>query len=347
MAAYVAEPIDIDDLQTLFENSWDAKTNSEIPVPIFATSDIARLEPAIDLTDGQAYVNIHMEDFAEDQTGYAYEYVKQRIPIVLTIWTRRPIAVAGGINRQYLHDVKGELRRILFANKHSLSNWQLMRYASFREEYEESGSLRFKGTLRFMLENDGIALPSERVAFDDFDRSNAATLGANWAADVGTWGIASNLANLQSATVNAIARYTGVTTKANNRLVVDLVTAASMDAGLMFRRSANDTFWRLVLVESAGVHYVRLIQRSGGTDTQVAEQRMTSTAELEWTDGNTIQLSVDLYNSGIVCAMNGCLVFTRSDSFLVSSTGHGLYSNTDQTVRFNNFEIAESGGAGT
>ncbi len=347
MAVYVAEAVDIDDLETLFTSNWDSRTGGEIPVPTFATSDIARFEPAIDLTDGQAYVNIHMEDVVEEQSGYAYEYVKQRAPVVLTVWTRRPIAVAGGTGRQYLHDVKQELRRILYANKHSLANWQLIRYQGFNEDYDESGVERFKGTMRATLENDGVALPSERVDFDDFDRANAAVLGSDWTADVGTWGIAGNLANLQSATANAIARFTGATTKANHRLVVDVVTASGMEAGLMFRRSANDTFWRFILVESGGVHFIRLIERSSGVDTVVGEQIATGTSGFAWTDGDTRELAVELYNSGIWCAVNGCAVFIRGDTFQQSSTGHGLFSDADQSVRFNNFEIGETGGSGT
>ena len=349
MAVYSAASIGIDDLQSLFEDNWDTKTNGEVPVPTFTTSDLVRNEPPLDLTNGKAFVNIHMEELTDEQDGYAYEAVKQRAPVVLTVWAERPATTTGGgTNRQYLHDVKDELRRIVFANQHSLSNWQVMKYGGFKEDYDESGSLRFKGTMRLQLENDGVSVPSERVAFDDFDRANGASLGADWTADVGTWGIASNLANLQSATANAIARYTGSTTKAQNRLVVDLVTVTSMDAGIMFRRSANDTFWRLVLVESGGVHYVRLIKRDGGSDTQVAEQRMTSTTDLEWVDGDTVELAVDLYGGGgMVCTVDGCGVFSRSDTFLESNTGHGMYSNSDQAVRFNNFEIAESGGSGT
>ncbi|KKK96880.1 hypothetical protein LCGC14_2658350, partial [marine sediment metagenome] len=335
MAVYVAEAVDIDDLETLLTDNWDSRTGGEIPVPVFATSDVALFEPALDLTDGRANVNIHMEEFTEEQEGYAYEHVKQRAPVILTIWTRRPIAVAGGTDRQYLHDVKQELRRIVYANKHSLANWQVMKYGGFREDYDESGSVRFKGTMRLQLENDGVKVASERVAFDDFDRANGASLGGDWTADVGTWGIDTNQADLQSATADAIARYTGSTTKAQNRLVVDLITAAGMDAGLMFRRSANTTFWRFVLVESGGVHYARLIANDGGTDTQVAEQRMTSTVALDWTDGDTVELAVDLYaGGGMVCSVDGCPVFSRSDSFLASATGHGLYSNSDQTTRF-------------
>ena len=348
MAVYGAEAIDIDDLETLLTDNWDSKTGGEIPVPTFATSDVARFEPAIDLTDGQAYINIHMEELTEEQDGYAYEHVKQRAPVLLTIWTRRPIAVVGGVDRQYLHDVKQELRRIVYANKHSLVNWQVMKYAGFREDYEESGVGRFKGTMRLQLENDGICVASERIAFDDFNRANAATLGANWTADVGTWGIETNLANLQSATANAIARYTGSTTKAQNRLVVDLVTVTGMDAGLMFRRTANDTFWRMVLIETGGVRYVRLIARDGGSDTQVAEQRFSSTTPVNWADGDTVELAVDLYaGGGMVCTVNGCPMFSRVDSFNESATGHGLYSNNDLLARFNNFELAESGGSGT
>ncbi len=340
--AYVAEPIDIDDLETLFTANWDQRTNGEIPLPVFATSDIVRFDPST-IVNGAA-VNISYGEVMEFQDGMTYQHVRRRVPITIDIWTRRESTnTGGGINRQFLHDMKAELRRIIYANKHSLTNWQVMRYGGFHEIFEDSVAGRFHGQITLELEAEGQVTATELVDEDDFDRSSGA-IGANWGNLTGTWEVVSaTLAALQSATANAHMTFANTALKANVRLEVQVTTAASMDAGVLFRWQNASNYWVVRLEESGGVHYVRLYTNTATTFVQVAERRLSSTT-FDWADGDVVELSVDLKNNLIAVAINGGTVIFREDTYLVAETDHGLYSDSDQNTRFNNFRVFESGG---
>lgn len=344
MAVYSAEPIDINDLQTLFENNWDVKSGSEIPQPEFTTSDVAREDPSLQwaATPRRAFVNIYIQEVTDQQDGYAYDHVRIRATVMMDIWSRRESSAAGGTGRQYLHDVKQELRRIIYANKHSLANWQIMKYGGFEEKYEDSGSVSFHGQVRLTLENDGVLTNGRELVDEDlFNRSNAA-LGGEWTLDNGTWEVVSNTAALQSATANAIARFTATTFKKNHKVQVDITTAAAMDAGIVFRHSASTSYWLIRLITTGGVNYLRLIDQSSG-ETQVAEVREPSGG---WTDGDVVEIGVDLYNDCFSILFNGLSVLQLENSTHGTSITYGLYSNSDQNTRFDNFHVFESGGSG-
>jgi hypothetical protein len=341
----LAEPIDIDDLQTLFEDNWDLRSGSEIPQPEFTTSDVAREDPSLQwaATPRRAFVNIYLQEVVDMQDGYAYDHVRIRATVMMDIWTRREVAATGATGRQYLHDVKQELRRIIYANKHSMTNWQIMKYGGFEEKYEDSGSVRFHGQMRLTLENDGIATNGKELVDEDlFNRADAA-IGAEWTADTGTWEVVGNQAALQSATADAIARFTVSTWKKNHRIQVDLITVASMDAGIIFRHSASTDYWLAKLVNSGGVDYLRLIDNTGGTPVQRAEIREPNGG---WTNGDRVELAVDLYNDCFNIAYNGMMVLAIESGSHGTDVGYGLYSNDDQDTRFDNFHIFESGGSG-
>ncbi len=348
MAVYVAEPIDIADLQTLFEANWDTKSGGEIPKPKFTTVDAPRQDPSLQWgPDGiRCFVDIHYSEVTDQQDGHAYAYAKVRVMVTLEIWTRREVASAGGINRQHLHDVKQELRRIIYSNKHSLANWQIMKYMGFEEVFEESISVRFRGRIRVSLESDGIRLPTELVDEDLFNRADAA-IGAEWTVDSGTWEVVSNKAALQSATADAIMRFTPAGAfRPNHRVSVDITTSLAMDAGLIFRYQDASNFWRIQLIDVAGVHFIRLSQTVAAADVQVAEQRGSATSYFNWADGAVVQVDIDLYNDGLNVLFNGLSVFCRIDTFLQTATLYGLFANSDQLTRFDNFHIFESGGDG-
>ncbi len=340
--AYVAEPVDIDDFETLLSDNWDTRSGGEIPLPTFAQTDISRFDPS---TVTPAKVNIMQEVLIEDQVGYPAQHTKRRLPIVLDFWTYRVTASAGATGRQFMYDVKQELRRIIFANKHSLINWEFIRYKGFKEVHEDSNALRFHGQITLELEDDGVPVPTEEIVSDDFNSANGASLGGNWTAVAGTWGIDTNQADLQSATANAHARYTGSTLKSNLRLEVQIITATDMDAGLVFRWQDSSNYWVARLVEASSVQYVRLFQVVATTFTLMEEFRTSSTS-LDWTAGDQVELSVDLQNTLMTISVKGCAILRREDSYLESETDHGLYSNSDQNSRFDNFVIFEAGGSG-
>ncbi len=340
--AYVAEPVDLNDLQTLFTDNWDTRSGGEIPLPTFAQTDISRFDPS---TATDAKVNIMQGELLEEQVGYAAQHVRRRLPVTLDFWTYRVTTSAGATGRQFMHDIKQELRRIIFANKHSLTSWEFIRYKGFKEIYEDSTALRFHGQITLELEEDGVPVPTEEIVSDDFNRANGASLGGNWTADVGTWGIDTNQADLQSATANAHARYTGSTLKSNLRLEIQIITATNMDAGLIFRWQDTSNYWVARLVETGGVQFVRAYQVVAASFTLVDEFRTSSTS-LDWTAGDQVELSVDLQNTLMTISVKGCAIFRREDSYLEDETDHGLYSNSDQVSRFDDFVIYESGGSG-
>ena len=340
--AYTKEPVDIDDLETLFTNNWDSRTNSEIPVPTFITSDQTRHDPS---DSNEGVVNIKIGELVEDQVGYAAQHTKRKLPVTLDIWTYRPTASVGATGRQHMYNVKQELRRIIYANKHSLTNWEFIRYKGFTEVYEDSAALRFHGRMELILEEDGVPVPTEEIVSDEFTRANASSLGGNWTAVAGTWGIDTNQADLQSATANAHARYTGTTLKANLKLQVQLITATSMDAGLIFRWQDSSNYWVARVMDDSGVRYIRLFQNVAATLTRMMEFRASGTS-LNWTDGDTVELSVDLKNDLIEIAVKGCSILLREDTYLASETDHGIYSDSDQNTRFDDFFVFESGGSG-
>ena len=348
MAVYVAEPIDIADLQTLFEANWDTKSGGEIPQPEFTTVDAPREDPSLQWGPNtrRAFVDIHYSEVTDQQDGHAYEYAKIRVMVTLEIWTRREVASVGGINRQYLHDVKQELRRIIYANKHSLANWQIMKYMGFEEVFEESISVRFRGRIRVSLESDGIRLPTELVDEDLFNRADAA-IGAEWTIDSGTWEVVSNKAALQSATADAIMRFTPTAPfKASQRVAVDVTTSVDMDAGMIFRYQDASNFWRIQLLETGGVRFIRLIATVATVDVQMAEQRADALSYVNWAAGAVVEIGVDLYNDGMSIQFNGLTVFNRVDTFLQTAILYGLFANSDQLTRFDNFHVFESGGDG-
>jgi hypothetical protein len=344
-AAYVQEPIAISELKTLIDNNFDVKTSTAIPAPTVNVTDIVRFEPPMVFT-GTSYCNIHMENIRENQAGHAYQHVNQYADIVLDIWTQRSTATAGGIDRQYMHDVKQEIRRIVYQNKHALTNWQILKYMEFRELYEDSTAHRFHGQIRLRVENEGVAIESEVIATDDFDRANAATLGANWSEDAGTWGIASNLADLQSATANAHAHYTGTAFTKNHKVLVDVVTAASMEAGIIFRWSDTSNYLSVRLMDVAGTKYLRLFKTVAGSETQIAEILARSTGFVNWTDGDTVEIGVDLYNDLMGVHYNGRNVIAVTETFNNTAIHYGLFSDSDTASRFDNFKVLSSGGAG-
>ena len=349
MTVYVQEPIDIDDVKTLLEDNWDSRNNTEIPQPTFYISDRPRTEGILD--SEVAYVNLQAQPIEETQSALPYQHANQRLSIVADIWTRRVTATNGGTGRQYLHDIKQEMRRILYANKHSLTNWHLIRYQSFEDVYEDSiggtsGAGRFHGRMRFTLENDSIATATELVAEDLFTRSDGA-IGADWTDVAGTWEVVSNQAALQSATANAHTRFvrSGITLKAQHRLQVDLVTAASMEAGLLFRWSDSSNYWTARLLESGGTRSVRLVRTTAGVDLVVGDVVARSGGAPNWANGDTVELAVGFIGTQICVRVDGLDTIRVTDASFQSETDHGLFSDSDQTTRFDNFGVFEFGGS--
>lgn len=345
MAVYVVAEVTVDEIETLLSDNWDEKTNTEVPKPLFATSDVVRFDPSNRLVF-PAHVNIMQEELTEEQVGHPYQHVRKRLPIVIDIMTLREVATNGATGRQYLYDVKDEIRRILYANMHSLvPSWEMIRYVGFKDIYEESIG-QFHGQVRFVLEADGVSIPGELVDSDDFNRS-AGAIGSDWNSVVGTWEVATGgiRAVLASATANAHVRWVGKTLKASHTLRVQVITSANMDAGILFRWQDSSNYWVARLEEESSVRYLRTYTNTGGSLVRVMETRMSSTS-LNWSSGDQVELGVAFVNSWMEISVNGCAVQRRLDSYLQNETDHGLYSNSDQNTQFDDWLIFEAGGSG-
>ncbi len=340
---YIAEAIDLVDLASLFTTNWDQKSGTEIPVPEFAQSDRARFDPSTNTTF-PGRVNIKLGDLVETQVGQAYEHTLRRLPVTLDLWSMRRTASAGGTGRQYLYDMKQEIRRILYANKHSLTNWQIIRFERWHEVYADSAQGRFHIEMSFSLEDDGVALPSELIDEDVFTRADA-DLGAEWTDVAGDWEVVSNKAALQDATANAHSRFVGTTPlPASLRLQVTVTTATDMEAGILFRWQDSTNYWTARLVEESSVQYVRLIVTVAGSETLIGQIRGADCPG--WTAGGDVELAVDTNGDLIQVQVDGLETIRVRDATLQNETDHGLFSDNDQNTRFDCFRVHQSGGTG-
>lgn len=353
MAAYVAEAIHINDLETLFTCFWDAKSCCEIPEPLFATSDINFFDPSEQWgpTAYRAFVNITMGDMEELQCGYAAEAVKQTLPITFDIWTLREGCVegcvSGGTGRQYMHDVKQEMRRIAFVHKHSLTNWQRIIYNGFKEVYCDSIARRFHGQMTWTLCNAGVNTDTEEFDNDLFNRSNGA-IGSEWCCITGTWCVISNEARLSTCTVDAISNFIGAgcTWPTSVRVNVDITTVACIDAGIVFRYQNACNYWKATLEEATCIRRVRLSNIASGTEILIGCVREYCCGSPGWTAGQVRMLEVELYRCSILISVNGLTAIHANSIVGQTQRVYGLYSNSCTSVRFDCFRLNASGGSG-
>ena len=350
MAAYVAEAITINEVECLVQTFWDAKNCCEIPLPLLATTDIVRFDPSEQWgsTAFRAFINVQLKEQVEQQSGYAAEASNQQLPVIFDIYTFREGTVCGGTGRQYMHDLKQELRRIAWANKHSLANWQRIIYEGFEEVYEDSNTQRFHGRMRWTLCNAGINAPTEEIDNDLFNRANG-VIGSEWTNVTGTWCVISNTARLSTCTVNAVSRFIGggCTWSTSVRVTADITTVACVDAGIAFRWTDACNYWKATLEQSASVEYVRLSHITAGTETQFGEVRDgTGITGPTWTTGDVKMLEVEIYQNNILVNLDGQTVIQLVSTLDYTATNYGLFSNSCTCVRFDCFRLNYAGGSG-
>ena len=351
MAVYVAEPVTINEVECLVQTFWDSKNCCEIPIPLFATTDIVRFDPSEQwgCTAYRGFVNVQLGEQKEVQSGYAAEAVDQTLPITFDIYTLREGTVCGGIGRQYMHDIKQEIRRIAWANKHSLTNWQRIIYNGFEEMYEDSNTQRFHGRMNWTLCNAGINTPTEEIDNDLFTRSNAA-IGVEWTDVAGTWCVVSNKARLSTCTANAVTRFIGScceTWSTSVRVTVDVTTVCCIDAGIAFRWTDACNYWKATLERASCVNYVRLSHITSGSETQFGEVRQgTGITEPSWTTGDVKMLEVEIYQNNILVNLDGQTAIQLTSTLDATATNYGLFSNSCTSVRFDCFRLNYAGGSG-
>jgi hypothetical protein len=170
---------------------------------------------------------------------------------------------------------------------------------------------------------------------DTFDRADSAVSinspsdgGANWVADAGTWGISSNRAYNPSAANPGVCRLSDGGTVGS--VQVNFPVAPADRQGIFLRATDGTNY--MVMWARPGVSQVLLRKYVAGTPTTVVS--VTSTG---WVANDVMKLEV---TSGNVFRMykNGAQIGTDyTEAFNTSSTGVGLWSQSDSTGRFDSF----------
>jgi len=174
------------------------------------------------------------------------------------------------------------------------------------------------------------------VVSDTFDRADSTTTlgsadtGQAWTANVGTWGIASNLGYVAAGAGQNVASLES--SNADCDVTVTESTAASA-TGLVFRLS-NGTNHLLTNSQSNGQHLYKNV--NGYTD-------LATGGTVELANGDT--LKAVLSGSSVIIQLNGTQIISVTETTFQTNTKHGLRSNGATAVRFNNFKVEIAGGS--
>jgi hypothetical protein len=182
------------------------------------------------------------------------------------------------------------------------------------------------------------------MATDDFNRSNADTLGSPWlVTTAGDYGIRSN----QAAPLNGTGRvncWRRDVTSGNANVKVTLKTTGAGNARVIFRANAAGTSYMEAVFAAAGA-YTLINQYSGGTETQVGDFYFPGTAfqaddilEVNC-DGSDLQLWRT--RSGTRTRVNAA----TTSSFNSTEYGYGFGVVNDTNARFDDFEVTAIGGS--
>jgi hypothetical protein len=101
----------------------------------------------IDATRGD-FIIIRLAPVGETEKPLGnYSYRNQTVPVVAEIRTKE--------NNQRLHDLKYELRRVCYVQKHGVEGFQLVSYLGFTDESDRTQNF-WRGTCRLELSRVGI-----------------------------------------------------------------------------------------------------------------------------------------------------------------------------------------------
>ena len=138
--SYSAEPLVTSLFKDLIDNNWNS-SNCTQPTVVLANQS---LRYNLDAGD---YIIIRMISPGEAETlkGPYSWYKKQMIALQAEFHS--------ATSRQRLYDLEKEFCRICYANIHSFSDYQKLRYQSF-VDHQEQGMNIFKGTARIQVEGN-------------------------------------------------------------------------------------------------------------------------------------------------------------------------------------------------
>jgi hypothetical protein len=173
------------------------------------------------------------------------------------------------------------------------------------------------------------------LATDNFDRSNGASLGANWTASGGGWSIASNLAVPTSTASDATAFYNAVTWPNNQYSQAKLSGIGGnvndgTGPGLCVRKNS-----------STAARY-RFVAHHAATQNTELSVFNTSYALVwnrtqAWTNADTLYLEIQ--GTTLIAKVNGAAIGTSTTNSAISSGNAGVdYSSTLNTPSDNDWE---------
>lgn len=175
---------------------------------------------------------------------------------------------------------------------------------------------------------DNVGTPCTFVS-DDFNRANNTDVGANWTETAGDWEIDSNEAEISSA--NALLVSTGTNADGGTSKIQVLVKASSITTLARVIVAYTDTnnylFAELLFLGSSST--LRLLQRSGGTNTELA--RFGGTLGTISLSTATQYLVTVCYNGSTLSAVIGAATYCLSAS-VTGFTGDKVALGTGGTV---------------
>lgn len=172
---------------------------------------------------------------------------------------------------------------------------------------------------------------------DDFNRADSTSSlgspsdgGSAWSALAGTWGINTNRGYSPSGG-QAVAVLEA--SAADVRLEAVIQTAGS-DYGLVVRASDNSNYWLLAITAT---NFVLYRKEAGSFTNETSGPAAT-------VNGDTVRFEAN--GTSLKGYLNGVEKLSFTSSFNQSATQHGIRSNTDAVVRFDDLTITDLSPAG-
>ena len=140
------EPIPIDAVMTDLDGQWNA---SNVTKPSLTTVNGASQPFRFDLNVGDHIIGRTGSPAMDEEPLGNHKYGNRTYGIELELYTLT--------SRQRLYNLLQEVRRIMHARRHSLTNFQRQMFQGFDEEVGEQANM-WTGTVTIQLENNGVLL---------------------------------------------------------------------------------------------------------------------------------------------------------------------------------------------
>ena len=145
---YVAEAIPSRDIKDTLDTQWNTQSDN-IPKPTLVDiNDGVSAHTQISLTRGGLVAIRTVTPVIEEEPIGNWSFVNRRTQVELTIYTPT--------SRQRLYDLQQEIRRIIHARLHLLTNYQRVQFKAFNELTDESANI-WIGIVILELVNNAVA----------------------------------------------------------------------------------------------------------------------------------------------------------------------------------------------